>query len=99
MASANQTEEFFATVFRLLQEQLGERLDLPATAITEAVVDDQLRQRGVPEELLAGVHELFSACNEARYAQSKTSQELESLVPKVESVILRLQAIKDAPSL
>ena len=43
LAAANQTEEFFATVFRLLQEQLGERLDLPASAITEAVLTNVCR--------------------------------------------------------
>ena len=38
-AAANQPDEFFATLFRLLQEQLGERLDCPATAITENVIE------------------------------------------------------------
>ncbi|MBI2949913.1 MAG: protein BatD [Verrucomicrobia bacterium] len=94
LAAANQTEEFFATVFRLLQEQLGEKLGLPATAITEAVVDEQLRQSRVQEELLAELHTLFLACNEARYAPSKSVQELQSLVPKVESVVRGLQALE-----
>ena len=31
-ASANQPDQFFAVLFRLLQEQLGERLDCPASA-------------------------------------------------------------------
>src|SRR5207245_7402500 len=53
LAAANQAEEFFATTFRLLQEQLGERLDLPAAAITEAVVEERLRPCGAPEETLA----------------------------------------------
>jgi hypothetical protein len=87
LAAANQTEEFFATVFRLLQEQLGEKLGLPATAITEAVVDEQLRQDGVPDELQEELHGLFLACNEARYAPSKSVQELESLVPRVEAAL------------
>jgi len=42
-------EAFFATLFRLLQEQLGERLELPASSITEAVIEEHLRPRGVPE--------------------------------------------------
>jgi hypothetical protein len=44
-AAENKSDEFFATLFRLLQEQLGERLDLPASAITEAVVEERLRPR------------------------------------------------------
>ncbi|MBI4660485.1 MAG: BatD family protein [Verrucomicrobia bacterium] len=95
LAAANRTEEFFATVFRLLQEQLGERLGLPATAITEAVLDEQLRERNISEALLSDLHTLFWACNEARYAPSKTAQELESLVPKVESVLHDLRELKE----
>src|SRR5262249_17863654 len=41
LASENNSDDFFATLFRLLQERLGERLDLPAFAITEAVVEEK----------------------------------------------------------
>lgn len=98
LASENQTEKFYATMFRLLQEQLGEKLDLPAGAITEAAIDDQLRLHGVPEELLSDLHGLFLTCNEARYAPSRTRQELQSLLPKVESVLGSLQALKGGKS-
>ena len=93
-ADANQPEAFFATVFRLLQEQLGERLDLPASAITEAVLEERLRPRRVPDEQLALLHELFQTCNQARYAPQSTNAELVSLVPKVESALNDLQKIK-----
>src|SRR5204862_132449 len=66
LAGANRSEEFFAAIFRLLQEQLGERLDLPASAITEAIVDERLRPRGAPAETLVALQELFQACNQAR---------------------------------
>src|SRR6185369_10446315 len=48
LAAENKSDEFFATLFRLLQEQLGERLNCPASAITEAVIDEKLRPRAVP---------------------------------------------------
>ena len=94
-AAANQSDEFFATVFHLLQEQLGERLDLPASAITEAVIDERLRPRPVPEETLAALRELFQTCNLARYAPLKSSQELAALIPKVEQALRQLQQIKE----
>jgi hypothetical protein len=94
LAAQNNSDEFFATVFRLLQEQLGERLDLPATAITESVVEEHLRPRKLPESLLSSVQELFQACNLARYAPIKSSQELAAVIPKLESVLGQLQAIK-----
>jgi len=85
---------FFATLFRLLQEQLGERLDLPATAITEAVIEEHLRPRAVPTTTLAPLQELFQTCNLARYAPIKTSQELAAIIPRLESVLQELQGVK-----
>src|SRR5208283_4786615 len=57
LAVENKSDEFFATLVRLLQEQLGERLDLPASAITEAVVEERLRPLGVAEATLASLQE------------------------------------------
>jgi hypothetical protein len=93
-ASAKNSDEFFALLFHLLQEKLGERLDLPATAITEAVIEEHLRPRGVAEDALAPIQELFQACNLARYAPVKSSQELAALIPKLEAVVNRLQEVK-----
>ena len=94
LAQANQAEAFFALVFRLLQEQLGERLELPAAAITEAVVDDQLRPRGVPAASLDALRDLFHVCNQARYAPLTSSQELMTFLPSVESILTGLRDLE-----
>jgi hypothetical protein len=93
-AGAQQSDAFFATLFRLLQEQLGERLDLPASAITEAVIDERLRGRGLPEETLKTLHDLFQTCNLARYAPLRSGQELAALIPKLEDALRALQRLK-----
>ena len=93
-AAENKSDDFFATLFRLLQEQLGERLDLPASAITEAVIEERLRPRGVPEETLAALRELFQTCNLARYAPIKSSEELAAVIPKFEAALRELQGLK-----
>lgn len=93
-AQANQTEEFFAGVFHLLQERIGERLDLPASAITEAIIEERLRPANVPEEILDLLRELFQHCNQALYAPQSTTRELMSLIPKVESALNQLRSIK-----
>ena len=93
-ASENNSEAFFGTLVRLLQEQLGERLDLPATAITEAVVEERLRPRGVPEGILSHLQELFQLSNLARYAPIKSSQELAALIPKAEGLLATLRNLK-----
>jgi hypothetical protein len=94
LAAANKSDEFFATVVRLLQEQLGERLDLPASAITEAVIEERLRPRGVAEATLAPLHELFQTCNLVRYAPIRSSQELAAIIPKLEAVLRDLKEMK-----
>ena len=94
LAAAQDVEGFFATLFRLLQEQLGERLDLPASAITEAVIDERLRGRNLPENTLSELRELFQSCNLARYAPHKTSQELAAFIPRLEAVLGQLQNLK-----
>ncbi len=90
-AAANKSDDFFATTFRLLQEQLGERLDLPAFAITEAVVDEKLKPEGTKPETISQLHELFQACNQARYAPQQTPQKLAAYIPKIEKVLKDLQ--------
>ena len=95
LAAKKDSDNFFATLFRLLQEQLGERLDLPATSITESVIDEQLRPRlRVADAPLARLHELFQACNVARYAPVRSSHELEAFIPQLETVLREIRELK-----
>ncbi len=94
LAAENNSAEFFATLFRLLQEQLGERLDCPSSSITEAVIDERLVLLGAPETVLAGLRELFQLCNQARYAPMRTSGELAAVIPQFENAIRGLQNVK-----
>jgi hypothetical protein len=93
-AAANNSDEFFAALFRLLQEQLGERLDCPASSITEAVVDDRLARLGAEPATLESLRELFQRCNQARYAPIRGSAELDSVARQFEKVISELQELK-----
>jgi hypothetical protein len=93
LAAENNSADFFATLFRLLQEQLGERLDCPSSSITEAVIDERLVLLGTPEPTLAGLRELFQLCNQARYAPMRTSGELAAVIPQFENAIRELQKV------
>jgi hypothetical protein len=93
-AAANQPDEFFATLFRLLQEQLGERLDCPASAITENVIDEHPVLRGALKATLDGLRELFQLCNQARYAPVRGTSELNSVAAKFEKTIGELKGVK-----
>jgi hypothetical protein len=93
-AAENNPEDFFALLFRLLQEQLGERLDCPATAITENVVEENSILRGAHETARNDLRELFQLCNQARYAPVRGTSELNSVAAQFEKVIGELQNLK-----
>ena len=93
-AAENKSDEFFALLFRLLQEQLGERLDCPAAAITESVVDERLGKMGVSAATQKSLHELFQLCNQARYAPVRGTSELNSVAAKFEQTVGELQEVK-----
>ena len=93
-AAENKSNEFFAMLFRLLQEQLGERLDCPATSITEADVDKRLIYIGATPITLESLRELFQLCNQARYAPIQTRQELTAVASKFKKVVGELQNLK-----
>jgi hypothetical protein len=93
-AAENKPDEFFALLFRLLQEQLGERLDCPATAITENVVEENSILRAAPNATRDGLRELFQLCNQARYAPVRGTSELNSVAAKLEKVVGELQNLK-----
>jgi len=92
-AAANRPDEFFATLFRLLQEQLGERLDCPASAITENVIDEHAALRAAPETTLSSLRELFQLCNQARYAPVRGTSELNSVAAQFEKTLGELQEV------
>ncbi len=94
LAAAQNSDPFFATLFRLLQEQIGERLDMPASAITEAVIDERLQHGNLPPATVDELHDLFQMCNQARYAPQKTSQELSAIIPRAETVLRELQRLR-----
>lgn len=93
-AASHDSEQFFALTFRLLQEQIGERLELPAAAITDAVVDEQLRPRGAPPGLVDLLNEIFHACNQQRYAPSASRENLEAFLPKVHAALRGIRRLR-----
>ncbi|HEY1170399.1 MAG TPA: BatD family protein [Verrucomicrobiae bacterium] len=92
LASAGKSKEFFDLLTKLLQERLGERLDMPASAITESVVDERLGK--VDAGLRSELHELFQACNQARYAPVSDVAKLDALVEKGRRVFGELREVK-----
>jgi hypothetical protein len=93
-AAGNQPDEFFATLFRLLQEQLGERLDCPASAITENVIEEQPLLQNAPAATRDALRELFQLCNQARYAPVRGTSELNSVADQFQKVVGELKQLQ-----
>lgn len=93
-ALANQPAEYFGSLFRLLQEQVGDRLDLPSAGITETDIATRLERKASPE-LMGRMQKLFQLCNQARYAPESTGQDLQALIPEIESTIEGLRQLPD----
>jgi len=93
-AAANRSDEFFALLFRLLQEQLGERLDCPASAITENVLEEHAGLGHAPATTIDELRELFQLCNQARYAPVRGASELNSVAARLKKTIHELQEVE-----
>ena len=93
-ATAAQTEPFFANLFRLLQEQLGERLDLPASAITEDVIEERVKPLGADDSTRQSLHALFQVCNAARYAPVRETSELAKLTEQFAAAVTELRKLE-----
>jgi hypothetical protein len=94
LAQSRAHREFFDLLSRLLQERLGERLDLPASSITESVVEEHLLPLGVAEPLRHEIHSLFQACNQARYAAGASAGELDALAERATKVLQELALLE-----
>ncbi len=94
LAARGDAAGFFALVFRLLQEQLGEKLNAPAASITEAVVDERLVPSGADAALCGGLHALFQACNQARYAPTGAPQDLRVTAERVRRTLDALRRLE-----
>jgi len=91
LARQTSTEEFFATLFRTLQEAVALRNGQAPASITEGSLDIQSVQAGIPPESIDALHRLFQACNQARYARVAKAADLESLATEAHAVCIHLK--------
>lgn len=88
LAKANDYDQ----VQRALQSYLGDRLNIPASGITAADVDEQLTPRGVNGELISELKACFEACDTARFAgTTATVVDASALRSKVQRLIDELE--------
>ncbi len=82
------TKEFYDTVFQTLQEYLGDKFHLPSRSITISVIDDTLKEKSLPENVLTALREIFSDCDMARFSVSERNlQDMEGTLKGLEETI------------
>ncbi|MBI1841164.1 MAG: protein BatD [Verrucomicrobia bacterium] len=94
-AQRNEGDVFFAAMSRVLRCQIGERLDIPESGITESVIREKLLRRGLSEAEAEGMEELFRMINQHRYAPSTSPAELSELIPKAREAIEALRRLRE----
>lgn len=96
LAATNQTDLFFSTLTRVLRAQIGQKLDLPESGLTEAVVDEKLVPRGMSGEAVAELHDLFRQSNQYRYAPQMGVAKMEELIPRLERALESIRRLPDS---
>lgn len=94
-AAASDSVAFFTVLARLLHERLGERLDLPVTAITESAIEEQLNGR-LSEATLTALRELSRTADQARYAPADNRHDLHETFARATSILHELERLRKA---
>jgi hypothetical protein len=93
-ASANDAPAFFTALSTVLQERIGLALGVTAAGITEEVLEERLRPKGLSETDLVLLSGLFEAINQARYSPMSSVAQLEELHRRAESACAALAALE-----
>ena len=84
--------EFYDSLFKTLQEYLGNRFYLPVKSMTGEVVDERLRPKGIDGEVLKKLGDVFIECDRVRYAASIAGKrEMEEALTRIKEVIPYLE--------
>ncbi len=67
----NLAQEFYDTVFRTVRDYLGDRFHMPSGGITEASLDDILRDKNVDTTIVNKLKNIFKECDMVRYAPAE----------------------------
>jgi hypothetical protein len=94
-SEAGDSEAFFSTLFRMLQDRISLTLDQPGSGITEIVIEEKLAPMGLSDETQQALSGLFQACDAARYAPVEDRQELAAIIPRLRTALGGLEDIEE----
>ena len=91
LAKREEAAEFHAEMADLLREQLGLRLDIPAEGITADIVHSPAAANSLSEGTRSDIRKLFAASDQASYAGSQTTGELNANLTVLKEIFSALK--------
>ncbi len=85
-------EKFFQQLLQALWGYLGDKLHLETADMSSAVITEQLKARGVPDDLVESLHGVMSDCEFAQYAPSAYQGKPDQLYDKASAAIIQLDS-------
>ncbi|MFC1712862.1 BatD family protein [Candidatus Poribacteria bacterium] len=96
LIASDQPQEFCSTIFKTVQEYLGDRFNLSSAGITVEVVGS-LRSQGLAEETLEKLTDFFQACDRLRFTQCEMDKhEMGDMLGLAEEIVSLLENNKAA---
>jgi len=75
LLAAGKKEEFYDTVFKTIQQYLGNKLHLPVGSVTLEAVQNFLDVKNVGQKICDDVKQIFEECEMIRYASAEINKE------------------------
>ncbi len=95
LAQHQKVTEAYAELFRAVQEYIGDRFNLTSEGLTTIELEQHLRPRGIPEELLNQLLDLFNRCDAARFApRSSAVGQIDATLTATASMLKQLDRWK-----
>lgn len=81
-------EQFYSSLIHILNEYIGDKLNIPSAGLTESTVKTKLKEKKIDESLINKVTEIYHRADMARFMPSTTeSQKIEQDFLELKSII------------
>lgn len=92
---AEKQEEFYTTVFKALQEYIGDRLHVASGGITALSAQQYLRPKAVSEEVLAKIKHVFESADAVRFAPASVAKDqMPEILRLATEIVEELEKVK-----
>lgn len=88
LLSQGKAQDFYYSMFKTMQQYFGDKFHLASRGITASIIDDILKNKGISQDMLDKLKELFRDCDMARFSPSEFSKDrMEESFKNLEEVI------------